>query len=177
MLMGCDRLADAVQVTMGPKGRNVVIEQSYGPPKITKDGVTVAKVRVARFPNPASTFAHTRLTLSFIYSRRGDESASFVGAAIRGNRQEVTKARVPGTRRTVQARGFWCPRDDPSRFVCEETRPCCPAIARVVRFTRHRPRRRQVEHGLCLKERQRVWREEVRVGPFPNPDTLFYRSW
>ena len=124
-------------------------------------------------PNPASTFAHTRLTLSFIYSRRGNESASFVGAAIRGNRQEVTKARVPGTRRTVQARGFWCPRDDPSRFVCEETRPCCPAIARVVRFTRHRPRRRQVEHGLCLKERQRVWREEVRVGPFPNPDTLF----
>ena len=43
MLAGCDRLADAVQVTMGPKGRNVVIEQSYGAPKITKDGVTVAK--------------------------------------------------------------------------------------------------------------------------------------
>jgi|TARA_B110000967_G_scaffold8919_2_gene8910 chaperonin GroEL (HSP60 family) len=69
MLMGCDRLADAVQVTMGPKGRNVVIEQSYGPPKITKDGVTVAKVRVARFPNPASTFAHTRhATDTFFYS-------------------------------------------------------------------------------------------------------------
>jgi len=43
MLAGCDRLADAVQVTMGPKGRNVVIEQAYGAPKITKDGVTVAK--------------------------------------------------------------------------------------------------------------------------------------
>ena len=43
MLAGCDKLADAVQVTMGPKGRNVVIEQSYGAPKITKDGVTVAK--------------------------------------------------------------------------------------------------------------------------------------
>merc|ERR1719298_250215 len=43
MLQGCDQLADAVQVTMGPKGRNVVIEQSYGAPKITKDGVTVAK--------------------------------------------------------------------------------------------------------------------------------------
>ena len=43
MLAGCDKLADAVQVTMGPKGRNVVIEQSYGSPKITKDGVTVAK--------------------------------------------------------------------------------------------------------------------------------------
>jgi len=43
MLEGCNRLADAVAVTMGPKGRNVVIEQSFGPPKVTKDGVTVAK--------------------------------------------------------------------------------------------------------------------------------------
>ena len=43
MLAGVDKLADAVQVTLGPKGRNVVIEQSFGGPKITKDGVTVAK--------------------------------------------------------------------------------------------------------------------------------------
>ena len=43
MLQGADKLADAVQTTLGPKGRNVIIEQSYGAPKITKDGVTVAK--------------------------------------------------------------------------------------------------------------------------------------
>eukprot|EP00611_Tribonema_gayanum_P003323 TRINITY_DN1257_c0_g1_i10.p2 TRINITY_DN1257_c0_g1~~TRINITY_DN1257_c0_g1_i10.p2 ORF type:complete len:328 (-),score=144.58 TRINITY_DN1257_c0_g1_i10:495-1478(-) len=43
MLQGVEKLADAVQVTLGPKGRNVVLEQSYGAPKITKDGVTVAK--------------------------------------------------------------------------------------------------------------------------------------
>ncbi|KAF2314097.1 hypothetical protein GH714_022197 [Hevea brasiliensis] len=43
MLKGVEALADAVQVTMGPKGRNVVIEQSFGAPKVTKDGVTVAK--------------------------------------------------------------------------------------------------------------------------------------
>ncbi len=43
MLEGCNKLADAVQVTLGPKGRNVVIDQSFGAPKITKDGVTVAK--------------------------------------------------------------------------------------------------------------------------------------
>uniref|UniRef100_A0A5S6QQX8 Heat shock protein 60 n=1 Tax=Trichuris muris TaxID=70415 RepID=A0A5S6QQX8_TRIMR len=43
MLTGVDLLADAVAVTMGPKGRNVIIEQSWGSPKITKDGVTVAK--------------------------------------------------------------------------------------------------------------------------------------
>ncbi|XP_054807985.1 chaperonin CPN60-2, mitochondrial [Prosopis cineraria] len=43
MLKGVEELADAVRVTMGPKGRNVVIEQSFGAPKVTKDGVTVAK--------------------------------------------------------------------------------------------------------------------------------------
>eukprot|EP00891_Asterochloris_glomerata_P004285 jgi/Astpho2/4285/Aster-05232 len=43
VLAGVERLADAVQVTLGPKGRNVIIEQTYGAPKITKDGVTVAK--------------------------------------------------------------------------------------------------------------------------------------
>ncbi|KAF5286669.1 hypothetical protein FQR65_LT12473, partial [Abscondita terminalis] len=43
MLQGVDILADAVAVTMGPKGRNVIIEQSWGSRKITKDGVTVAK--------------------------------------------------------------------------------------------------------------------------------------
>ncbi|CAL9759281.1 unnamed protein product [Musa acuminata subsp. burmannicoides] len=43
MLKGVEELADAVKVTMGPKGRNVVLEQSFGAPKVTKDGVTVAK--------------------------------------------------------------------------------------------------------------------------------------
>ena len=43
MLRGVDILADAVKVTLGPKGRNVVLEKSYGAPRITKDGVTVAK--------------------------------------------------------------------------------------------------------------------------------------
>ena len=40
---GVDTLADAVKVTLGPKGRNVVIEKSFGAPVVTKDGVTVAK--------------------------------------------------------------------------------------------------------------------------------------
>src|SRR4030043_1323010 len=40
---GVDQLADAVKVTLGPKGRNVIIEKSFGSPTITKDGVTVAK--------------------------------------------------------------------------------------------------------------------------------------
>jgi chaperonin GroEL len=43
MLAGIDMLSNAVKVTLGPKGRNVVIDKSYGAPRITKDGVTVAK--------------------------------------------------------------------------------------------------------------------------------------
>src|SRR6266700_2354621 len=43
MLRGIDILANAVRVTLGPKGRNVVLDKSFGAPRITKDGVTVAK--------------------------------------------------------------------------------------------------------------------------------------
>ena len=43
MLRGVDILADAVKITLGPKGRNVVLDKSFGAPRITKDGVTVAK--------------------------------------------------------------------------------------------------------------------------------------
>ena len=43
MLAGINTLANAVKVTVGPKGRNVVIEKSFGAPRTTKDGVSVAK--------------------------------------------------------------------------------------------------------------------------------------
>ena len=43
ILRGVNALADAVKVTLGPKGRNVVLDKSFGAPRITKDGVTVAK--------------------------------------------------------------------------------------------------------------------------------------
>ena len=43
ILTGINNLADAVKVTLGPKGRNVIIEKSFGSPNVTKDGVTVAK--------------------------------------------------------------------------------------------------------------------------------------
>src|SRR3546814_10140556 len=43
MLRGVDMLVDAVKVTLGPKGRNVVLQKSFGAPRITKEGVTAAK--------------------------------------------------------------------------------------------------------------------------------------
>ena len=43
LLAGVNQLSDAVRATLGPKGRNVVLEKSWGSPTVTKDGVTVAK--------------------------------------------------------------------------------------------------------------------------------------
>ncbi|NLE47516.1 MAG: chaperonin GroEL, partial [Sandaracinaceae bacterium] len=43
LLDGINKLADAVKVTLGPKGRNVLLEKSFGAPRVTKDGVSVAK--------------------------------------------------------------------------------------------------------------------------------------
>jgi chaperonin GroEL len=48
ILRGVNALADAVKITLGPKGRNAVIEKKFGAPIITKDGVTVAKNRTPR---------------------------------------------------------------------------------------------------------------------------------
>lgn len=48
MLRGVNVLADAVKVTLGPKGRNVVLDKSFGAPTITKDGVSVARNRTGR---------------------------------------------------------------------------------------------------------------------------------
>ena len=43
MMQGINKLADAVAITMGPTGRNVIIDKSFGGPTVTKDGVTVSK--------------------------------------------------------------------------------------------------------------------------------------
>jgi chaperonin GroEL len=47
MLRGIDILTNAVKVTLGPKGRNVVLDKSFGAPRVTKDGVTVASLRTS----------------------------------------------------------------------------------------------------------------------------------
>ena len=55
MLEGVNILADAVKVTLGPKGNNVVLEKSWGAPTVTKDGVTVAKE--SRWTSNSKTWA------------------------------------------------------------------------------------------------------------------------
>ena len=61
MLKGVDILADAVKVTLGPKGRNVVLDKSFGAPRTTKDGVSVAKE--IELEDKFETVSYTHLTL------------------------------------------------------------------------------------------------------------------
>jgi TCP-1/cpn60 chaperonin family len=63
MLRGVDVLANAVKVTLGPRGRNVVLEKSWGAPRVSKDGITVAKeIELAdKFENMGAQMVRDRL--------------------------------------------------------------------------------------------------------------------
>ena len=84
MLRGVDILADAVKVTLGPKGRNVVIDKSYGAPRITKDGVTVAKeIELAeKFENMGAQMVREVASKTNDIAGDGTTSAIVLAAAI-----------------------------------------------------------------------------------------------
>src|ERR1700712_3128142 len=84
MLHGVDILANAVKVTLGPKGRNVVIEKSYGAPRITKDGVTVAKeIELAdKFENMGAQMVREVASKSSDIAGDGTTTATVLAAAI-----------------------------------------------------------------------------------------------
>src|SRR6266853_5624639 len=84
MLRGIDILADAVQVTLGPKGRNVVIDKSFGAPRTTKDGVTVAKeVELAdKFENMGAQMVREVATKTNDVAGDGTTTATVLAHAI-----------------------------------------------------------------------------------------------
>src|SRR5437773_10040818 len=84
LLRGVDILADAVQVTLGPKGRNVVIEKSFGAPRTTKDGVTVAKeIELAdKFENMGAQMVREVASKTSDSAGDGTTTATVLAAAI-----------------------------------------------------------------------------------------------
>ncbi|PWR23982.1 chaperonin GroEL [Zavarzinia compransoris] len=84
MLRGVELLADAVKVTLGPKGRNVVIEKSFGAPRITKDGVSVAKeIELAdRFENMGAQMVREVASKTNDLAGDGTTTATVLAAAI-----------------------------------------------------------------------------------------------
>jgi chaperonin GroEL len=84
MLRGIDVLANAVKVTLGPRGRNVVLDKSYGAPRITKDGVTVAKeIELAdRFENMGAQMVKEVATRTSDQAGDGTTTATVLAQAI-----------------------------------------------------------------------------------------------
>ena len=84
MLRGVDILANAVKVTLGPKGRNVVLDKSYGAPRITKDGVTVAKeIELAdKFENMGAQMVREVASKTSEIAGDGTTTATVLAAAI-----------------------------------------------------------------------------------------------
>src|SRR5476651_1014753 len=84
MLIGVNKLAQAVKVTLGPRGRNVIIEKSYGAPRITKDGVTVAKEITLsnKFQNMGAQMLREVATKSADLAGDGTTTATVLAQAI-----------------------------------------------------------------------------------------------
>src|SRR6478672_2230760 len=84
MLRGVDTLANAVKVTLGPKGRNVVLDKSFGAPRITKDGVTVAKEieLEEKFENMGAQMVREVASKSADAAGDGTTTATVLAAAI-----------------------------------------------------------------------------------------------
>jgi chaperonin GroEL len=84
MLRGIDILADAVKITLGPKGRNVVLDKSFGAPRITKDGVTVAKeIELAdKFENMGAQMVREVATKTNDLAGDGTTTATVLAQAI-----------------------------------------------------------------------------------------------
>src|SRR5213592_1781252 len=84
MLRGVETLANAVKVTLGPKGRNVVLEKSFGAPRITKDGVTVAKeIELAdKFENMGAQMVREVASKTNDIAGDGTTTATVLAAAI-----------------------------------------------------------------------------------------------
>src|SRR5215210_4724129 len=84
MLRGVEVLANAVKVTLGPKGRNVVLDKSYGAPRITKDGVTVAKeIELSdKFENMGAQMVREVATKSSTIAGDGPTTATVLAASI-----------------------------------------------------------------------------------------------
>ena len=98
MLRGVDVLANAVRVTLGPKGRNVVLDKSFGAPRITKDGVTVAKeIELEdKFENMGAQMVREVASKSSDFAGDGTTTATVLAAArvVRAGRQDAAQRRT-----------------------------------------------------------------------------------
>src|SRR6267143_2109391 len=120
ILRGVKTLSDAVAVTLGPKGRNVVLEKSFGAPTVTKDGVTVAKeIDLGdRFQNMGAQMVREVATKTSDIAGDGTTTATVLAASIYNEGLKTTLKTVEGMQ---FERGYISPYfvTDPTRMVTE----------------------------------------------------------
>ena len=97
ILRGVNQLADAVKVTLGPKGRNVVLDKKFGSPTITKDGVTVAKEIDLKDPleNMGAQMVREVASKTSDIAGDGTTTATVLAQAIFRGREERRRRRQP----------------------------------------------------------------------------------
>src|SRR5512137_1255302 len=105
ILRGVNILADVVKVTLGPKGRNVVLEKSFGAPTVTKDGVTVAKEMQLedKFENMGAQMVKEVASKTSDVAGDGTTTATVLAQAIYGEGQKLVAA---GTNPMALKRGL-----------------------------------------------------------------------
>lgn len=105
MMSGVDALANAVKVTLGPRGRNVILERSWGSPLITKDGVTVAKEvdLINKFQNMGAKMIREAATKTSDTAGDGTTTATLLAQAIyrEGNRMIAARANPMALKRGI----------------------------------------------------------------------------
>ncbi|CAE6448155.1 unnamed protein product [Rhizoctonia solani] len=111
MLKGVDILAQAVSVTLGPKGRNVIIEQPYGGPKITKDGVTVARSITLKdkFDNLGARLVRDVASKTNEIAGNGTTTAAVLARAIYSKGVKRSDLSAQNLQLAVQATREWLP--------------------------------------------------------------------
>ena len=106
MLAGVDKLADTVKVTLGPKGRNVILDKSYGSPQITNDGVTIAnEIELEdRFENMGAKLVAEVATKTNDIAGDGTTTATVLTQAIvrEGSKNVTAGANPVGVRRGIE---------------------------------------------------------------------------
>ncbi len=136
MLRGVDILNNAVKVTLGPKGRNVILEKSFGAPRITKDGVTVAKeIELEdKFENMGAQMVREVASKTNDTAGDGTTTATVLAASIL---REGAKAVAAGMNPMDTSAASTSPSPRPSR-----TSPSAPRRSRIPRKSRRSARSR-----------------------------------
>ena len=138
ILKGVDTLANAVKVTLGPKGRNVVIDKSFGAPRITKDGVTVAKEIELKdkFENMGAQMLREVASKTNDIAGDGTTTATVLAQSIVKRRHEVGRRRHEPDGPEARHRSR---RDQGRRRTCRAVRRTSPAPPRSPRSASSRP--------------------------------------